>query len=216
MDLHLKNKVIIINRCNKNLEKFEEAISDKIIEKGGLLHFIEFENHEYSIIKNSKTTLVKTSSIKDCIDAIFNIYGRIDIVISKTNSINTNLNSPIDNDISTINLKQNYHNQFVMHSDAYLKSSNGNLLVINSNEDLLNKINVLDDYTISNNQNFRNFDKTTTQKLDNTLKTNYIYFSKKNTNNHDYLVSQCLFLISKHSILNKNIIYKENRMFYSN
>ncbi|MDN3663887.1 hypothetical protein ACFFU1_14955 [Algibacter miyuki] len=216
MDLRLKNKVIIINRCYDGLTKLEDAIINKIIKAGCSPYFIENDVHGHIVVKHLNRVIITTTSIKNTFVAVFNIRKKIDVVISKTDYTIGSLNAPLENVLTQLAFSKNYHQLIMDCATPYLNASQGNMLILNPNEDQINTYDPLNDYSNLHSDNGALFNVNHQPVPNNNVKQNMVYFSEQTIDNLDFLVNQCLLLISGRSISNQKIIYKDNRVLFSN
>ena len=90
------------------------------------------------------------------------------------------------------------------------------MLILNPNEDQINTYDPLNDYSNLHSDNGALFNVNHQPVPNNNVKQNMVYFSEQTIDNLDFLVNQCLLLISGRSISNQKIIYKDNRVLFSN
>lgn len=143
MDLHLKNKVVVISGAAGKEGSIGETILQRLAEEGAIPAVIDRNqrglDYVEKIRKNGidaifcKTDVTRPDEIKNAVDSIAQKYGRIDVVLN-----NVGVNDGVGLDASyeefMDSLKLNLVSYFlvVKYALPLLKKSNGNILNIGS------------------------------------------------------------------------------------
>ncbi|SDE32978.1 L-fucose dehydrogenase [Pricia antarctica] len=143
MDLHLKNKVVVISGAAGKEGSIGETILQRLVEEGAIPAVIDRNERggEYveEITKNGidaifcQTDVMRPDEIKKALDTIAQKYGRIDVVLNNV-GVNDGVGLDATYDEFMDSLKLNLVSYFlvVKHALPLLKKSKGNILNIGS------------------------------------------------------------------------------------
>ncbi len=143
MDLHLKDKVVIITGAAGKKGSIGETLLRGLVKEGAIPAVIDRNDRGYGYIEEiqqmgidghfAKTDVTNPNQIENAVTEIINKYGRVDVVINNV-GVNDGVNIDASYEEFMYSLKLNLISYWltVKHALPKLKESKGNILNIGS------------------------------------------------------------------------------------
>ncbi len=143
MDLHLKNKVVVISGAAGKEGSIGETILQRLVEEGAIPAVIDRNERGLGYVQKlqekgidaifCQTDVTRPEQIKNAVDTIAKKYGRIDVVLNNV-GVNDGVGLEASYEEFMDSLKLNMVSYFliVKHALPLLKKSKGNILNIGS------------------------------------------------------------------------------------
>ena len=143
MDLHLKDKVVVISGAAGKEGSIGETILQRLAEEGAIPAVIDRNDRGFGYVEKiqkkgidalfCQTDVTEPEQVKNAIDAIAKKYGRIDVVL---NNVGVNdgvgLDASYEEFMDSLKLNMVSYFLIVKHALPLLKKSKGNILNIGS------------------------------------------------------------------------------------